>query len=227
MNTQCVKLTEEQLKKNTAKHLLTLLDEVSADGVLTDEEIKQMDAWLSHVDDEGIPAMIFLRTLIHDVLEDHVITEVERQDIVFAILRVMPDDISHAARLRYGTMFGCEDRLLGGTHVTKGQEKMMEVLYLPIPRNCTRDQACDLIMAAIDKRCESSGIHAMVLRFWGREDLVSYRSAACEWLDRWYAEDPDRYAAWVLWSKEHPECCSPESVTVGEGNEYLERLKAS
>jgi hypothetical protein len=228
MRNQPVQLTEEQLKKNTAQHLLTLLEEVSSDGILTDVEILQLDAWLSRTDDASIPAIAFLSTLIKDALEDRVITDVARQAIVFAILRVMPDEIGNAARLRYGAMFGGSDRPIVDPHMTAGQEKMMKTLGIPVPPECTRAEAIDMITAVVNESQALSSLHMIVLRFWGREDLVNYREAvsACEWLNNWYAEDPARYAAWRLWRKEHPECCSPDSVAIGEGTKYLEKVKA-
>jgi hypothetical protein len=39
-----------------------------------------------------------------------------------------------------------------------------------------------------------------VLRFWNREDMFeNSREEVSDWMDEWYAENPDRLQAWEIW----------------------------
>jgi hypothetical protein len=72
----------------------------------------------------------------------------------------------------------------------------------------------------------------MVLRFWDKvpppEDWG--KNEVIEWMDAWYTENPARLYAWELYKKEVGDTGNirdPESVGVGIGNAYLEKVVAS
>ena len=226
MNNHQVRLTPEQLKKTAARNLLAMLEEISADGYLSDEEITLMNAWLLQVDGEDLPAMTFLRSMIRPIVADHVITDGERQEIVYAILRIMPEDASRAARLRYGNVNLCTHLDEGDVPASRAQIRLMKALGLSIPEDCTCENAALLITQALEKRHELSGRHRLVLRFWGREDLAPFGNRyVCAWLDGWYSGDKDRFKAWTLWSQEHPGCSYVETLKPGIGYDYLADVK--
>jgi hypothetical protein len=226
MSDQPVKLTEEQLKNRTAQHLLTLLEEVSADGKLTDAEVFSLNEWLALHDDPAISGLLHLRKLVRDAVADGVISDLERHEIIATILRIMPDEIARVAILHFGSMSENPDWRIGHHPATGCQKRMMAELGISIPDGCTRAEAASLIAQVGNAGPGLASLHMMVLRFWGREDLKDYMKEACAWLDKWYDDDPDRYKAWRLWRKEHPDCCHPEGVAEGVGNRYLEKVKS-
>lgn len=226
MSNRPVRITEEQLKDRTAQLLLTLLEEVSADGRLTDAEVFGMKEWLALYADSQIPGMNYLRNLINDAVADGDISDAESREIISAILRIMPEEMERAAKMRFGSMTEHPDWRIADTPATDCQKRMMTELGVSIPVGCTRSDASWLIAQAAQNSQSFFYLHSMVLRFWGREDLKGYAKESCAWLDRWYEEDPDRFKAWKLWRKEHPDCCSPEGIAEGAGNKYLERVKS-
>jgi hypothetical protein len=226
-NESGLQLNEVQLRRESAQHLLTLLEEISADGYLSDEEILQLGEWLEMEEDRRIPAMTFLRSLIGDILSDNAIVDSERLEILHAVLRIMPDEESRIARLRIGYVTRCTDLHAQDMLATKEQIQLMKILGIEVRQNCSSEQASELLREAIEKRHTLSGKHLMVLRFWNREELAKNGSRFVSlWLDNWYRGDPDRYTAWSLWNRDHPECCFPENLEAGAGFEYLVRVKA-
>ena len=227
MDNQHIQLTEEQLKKDAARQLLELLEEVTASGRLRDAGIYRLDEWLSQADGAGIPAVAFLRDLVKDSLRNRIIVRAKRQELVRAILRIMPDEASEAARLRCGRFTHEEDARSCDVPATPEQLNLMEALHVTYPWDCTCATAAELIEAAVCKRTVLSGKQLMALRFWGREDLAGYgNELARAWLRGWYRADPHRLVAWDLWVKEHPECIAPDNIPVGVGSTYLERVKS-
>lgn len=79
--------------------LLTLLQEISADGIITDDEAKELHEWLLHNRNEGIPKFEFLRGLLDQFLADGKITEPERKAIHAAIEKVLPPELRQEAKL--------------------------------------------------------------------------------------------------------------------------------
>jgi hypothetical protein len=154
-----VRLTEKQLTLGTARELLALLRAISAEGLLSDEDIRLLGDWLRRETENDLPALNYLRALIENVLHDQVITETDRRDLVNAILNVMPEDICREARLR----FGCAARVAHGgiveprddtprLPVSEEQLLLMEVLGISLPEDCTYAQACELIAKRLGGR---------------------------------------------------------------------------
>lgn len=71
--------------------LLSILKEISADGVLDDEEINSLYDFLRNYDSED-PKVNYLRVLISEALEDGVITEDERREVIRVVLKLYPPE---------------------------------------------------------------------------------------------------------------------------------------
>ena len=237
MASKPVALTEDQLKEGNAKALLALLESISADGRLTDAEILQLDTWLKQSREEKIPAFTYLRGKIEGVLADRIIIEDERRSIVAAILRVMPQESSARARARFNEASDLDREArsfeLKSQHetepVTEEQKRCLRALGREAPENCTRAEALELIDKAMGAGQPPTNRQMMVLRFWNRLDLAPKgRMGVAEWLDAWYAEDPDRLTAWTIWKEEHNEVGRqdpPDRVPLDVGAAYLDRVK--
>ena len=93
----------------------------------------------------------------------------------------------------------------------------------------SKGEASNLIDAMLNSRSGVSNRQMMVLRFWNRMDIADGgKNAVCEWMDTWYALDPDHVAAWELWKEAHGDCgrqISPEIVPLGAGIIWLEKIK--
>jgi hypothetical protein len=144
MKDQGFSLTEKQLEGQTAKRLLTLLKAVSADGRLTDDEVDLLNEWLNQAKEDNLPALAYLRKIIAEVLDDHEISDVERHDVVSAILCVMPEGDRRDARLRYG----CAERRDHGV-VMKAHQRD----EIPLPATCEQMDAMMILGIKVPKGC--------------------------------------------------------------------------
>jgi hypothetical protein len=69
----------------------------------------------------------------------------------------------------------------------------------------------------------------MTLRFWNRSDLTRKSKWDIEqWMEEFYAEDPQRKAAWEMFKNEIGDdgtFSNPEIVPIGAGEQYLLRVR--
>lgn len=107
-----VTLTKTQAATGAGMELLSLLESVTDDGRVSNEEIGQLRAWLSRNQGSGIEAVAFLADMIERILEDGKVTDRERRELHRGIERVMPKSIRDGAVERRGTAE--EVDLLGG-----------------------------------------------------------------------------------------------------------------
>ncbi len=78
--------------------LFTILDAISADGVVTTEEASDLHLWLHENRDAGIPQFDLLRTLLDQVLVDGKLTPAEQKSIQAAVERVLPPQLRQKAK---------------------------------------------------------------------------------------------------------------------------------
>jgi len=230
-----VTLTEEQLREQTAVRLLDMLENISADGVLTDDEIVWLDSWLESAEKTELPALAYLRGIVRDVLADRVIIADERRAIVAAILRVMPPDKRSLARVRFaeagkrGSTEESEWKADDNRPASPEQVKFIQAMGMKVAGECTSAKASEIIEGELSTSKPVSARQRMILRFWNRQDLASEgRASVDEWLDGFYAENPDRLAAWELWKSENGDCGrddSPDRVDEGAGEIYMGRIR--
>jgi len=79
--------------------LLTLLETITADGIIADDEIVALHQWLVDNRDSGVPSFDFLRSLIEKFREDGLITPAERKAIHAAVEKVLPPELREASKL--------------------------------------------------------------------------------------------------------------------------------
>ena len=88
-----VTLTKAQCESPVARDLIVLLTELSADGVVSRDELQQLRAWLEVDRGVDFPALSFLYETIDQISADGEITEDELDLLALAIERVLPKDV--------------------------------------------------------------------------------------------------------------------------------------
>jgi hypothetical protein len=93
-------LTKSQLDSPEALELLALLQTVTEDGHLLDEEVKALRAWLDDNASSDLPAVAHLRDVVGACLEDGAVSPEERAWLYKAIETVMPREHRDLAAVR-------------------------------------------------------------------------------------------------------------------------------
>jgi len=110
------------------------------------------------------------------------------------------------------------------------QLKYIADLGIPATGDISRDEASALIDQFLSTNGSITPRQWMVLRFWGKIPPPSGwgKTAVSEWMDNWYAENPDRRLAWELYKNETDDSnftSNPAKVPVGIGEQYLIKVR--
>ena len=206
-----VKLSADHLSSDIGVALLDLLDRVVADGTLSNQEIADLSAWLGEAaQNSTIPGIHFLREEVAGILADGSVSDAERNLLQNAILRVMPITERDRAKARIADARSRQretnrQRRLAefadADRITDRQLEYICALGGTCSSNATKAEASTIITELLEHA--PSARQRMVLRFWNRLDLMGAGVAGVTaWMDQWYAEDPNRLAAWTLWKQE-------------------------
>ncbi len=95
-----VALRKRATETGIIAELLTLLETVTEDGRITDEEAAQLRRWLDLNCDSDLPAIDFLRTVLNQILADGKVTPEERKALHSAVERVLPIELREKAKGR-------------------------------------------------------------------------------------------------------------------------------
>jgi hypothetical protein len=88
-----------------AAELLTILQTITADGRITEEEAKQLSDWLAdNTAAASLPGFHYLNGVLSHALADGLLTADERKEIFKAIEKVLPPDERRAAKERRGAV---------------------------------------------------------------------------------------------------------------------------
>lgn len=90
-------LTKTQIRAGVGAELLALCQSVTADGVLTDGEIAELNAWLDAHRASDLPAIAFLVATLERILADGKVTPGERRELYGAVETVLPPEARQAA----------------------------------------------------------------------------------------------------------------------------------
>lgn len=93
-----VSLTKRQLAEEQGAKLLSLLCEITADGKLTEEEVKNLGDWLLENQALDYPSVDLLLEVLARILADGTVSEEERLELHLVIERVLPVTERSAAR---------------------------------------------------------------------------------------------------------------------------------
>jgi len=91
-------ITKLQRKSAAGADLISLLQEITEDGTLSDFEILSLEAWLAEHEDSHLPARDYLLSVLRDCAEDGVISSQERVQIYHAVETILPPDVRATAR---------------------------------------------------------------------------------------------------------------------------------
>ena len=93
-----VTLRRGPTQEEIAAELISLLETISADGVIANEEVTNLRTWLADNADADLPAIDFLRRIVTSILADGVVTPQERKTLHLAVERVLPVELREKAR---------------------------------------------------------------------------------------------------------------------------------
>jgi type VI protein secretion system component VasA len=85
-------ITGDEREHAAVAELIRLCLSATADGVLSDDEIADLRAWLDDNASLAIPARDYLLSTVQHILDDGVITDNERTALFLAIELVLPPD---------------------------------------------------------------------------------------------------------------------------------------
>lgn len=227
-----VTLTKAVVTSQRGQELLEVLDNITADGDLSADEVSLLYRWLAEEGDD-VPAFRYLRTLIEDIAADGVLTPGEMLDLFMAIERVLPKAIRErvvARRIEAGILLG-EPPVSAWEldPITPAQRSYLQSLGSDPRRFPTKGAASREIERLLSGEGSISNRHMMVLRFWDSLSVAPHGKAAVNaWIDDLYVSNPDYLAAWNLWKSETRDRGrqdDPSIVPIGIGFTYLRRLK--
>lgn len=93
--------------EGVAAELLVLLETVTADGVITEEEARNLKGWLdTNQNNLELPGLEFLRLTVTQVLADGKVTDAERTAVYKAVERILPPEARRLAKERRGAVEG-------------------------------------------------------------------------------------------------------------------------
>lgn len=87
-----ISLTAKQLQLDTGMQLLAICQSVTSDGRLSDDEVHELQQWISDNQGHDLPAIQHLTANLEEVLLDGIITDGERQTVYKAIEAVLPPE---------------------------------------------------------------------------------------------------------------------------------------
>jgi hypothetical protein len=93
-------LTQRQRETEAGAELLNLIQAVTDDGHISDEEVEQLRHWLIANEDADLPARDHLHAMMEQVLRDGRITADERRELYKAIETILPPDLRPLAKMR-------------------------------------------------------------------------------------------------------------------------------
>jgi hypothetical protein len=225
-------IAQRQLEAAAGADLLDLLGLITADGKIELADVQRLRDWLFAHAGANLPAITRLTGIVVRLLENGVITESDKTGLYLAIERVLPVTAEGIARARRDSADGPAGQDEGAWRegpLSEAQRKYLQALGGKIADPATQGEAAEVIDQLLRQKPISSR-QQMVLRFWnqepGRDD--GPREVA-DWQERFYAEDPDRRAAWELFEQGAEDNGLPEDplrVPLGVGPTYLARIKA-
>jgi hypothetical protein len=214
--TRRLSLTKKQLQEESGATLLTLLNEIVADGKISEDEVLRLHVWTQAHGDSDLPAISFLREVIDGIIEDGSVSDSDRLDLHLAIERILPvtaRSLSKEARIQAEPPPELPPKI--------SRDDLLKM-------KADKGEASELIGELLGNK-PISPRQQMVMRFWGRERLAGEgpREIA-EWMDTFYSEDADRKRAWELFKQEVEDDGlqgDPARVRFGIGPTFLTRIK--
>jgi hypothetical protein len=93
-------ISKSDLESGAAAELVSLIEDITADGKVSDEEARMLHEWLEDRDLSTMPGIAFLRGVMEAVLQDGHIDDSERIEIYKAVEKVLPVELRRQAKER-------------------------------------------------------------------------------------------------------------------------------
>jgi uncharacterized tellurite resistance protein B-like protein len=95
-----VSISTAQAQEGAAAELVSLLQTVTADGKISNDEIKALHRWTRDNKDCGLPGMQILEETIESICADGRVSSEEREELAKVIERVLPPELREVAKQR-------------------------------------------------------------------------------------------------------------------------------
>ncbi len=95
-----ISLPKQAAQSGIVAELLMLLETVTADGKISDEEVAELNTWLYDNVVSDLPGIDFLRTTVTQILADGVVTREEKTALYRAVERILPPEARRQAKER-------------------------------------------------------------------------------------------------------------------------------
>ena len=93
-------LTRKQIESGPALELLKLLEEITSDGKITEDEATALQKWILDNQQVELPAVAFLKTLLDEMLIKGQISRDDLRSLQIAAERVLPPERRDLAQAR-------------------------------------------------------------------------------------------------------------------------------
>jgi hypothetical protein len=230
-NAARITMTNSQANSEYGRGLIESLKLICHDEVIGLDEIQILHGLLSG-GPKDLPAVPFLRRLTTSILLDGDVKGYEAYELRLAIKRVLPKVTGERLIPAPGKNPEPIDEDDASEDPVEEPATERQLTYIrelggiPTP-GLGQWAASDLIHQLKGDR-GATNRQKMVLRFWGREDLMTQSSAAISaWLDEFYGGNPLRSAAWHLYKVESggdERQKDPNGVPVAAGIKYFDRI---
>lgn len=226
-----ITLTSAQANSEFGRGLIESLKLICHDEVIGLDEIQILHGLLSG-GPKDLPAVPFLRRLTTSILLDGEVNGYEAHELRLAIKRVLPKVNRDRHSSASGTIHEPIDEDGSGEDLVVEPATERQLAYIRelggIPSPSLGQWAASDLISKLKGDRGATNCQKMVLRFWGREDLMNQSSAAINaWLDEFYGGNPLRSAAWHLYKVESggdEQQKDPEGVPVAAGIKYFDRI---
>lgn len=219
-----ITMTKAQATSAVGQSIVAAIISITEDGEITEQEARDLRALLDELDGTDVPAVDYLFDAIDDVLSDGKFDHADAWEMRCAFERVLPAPLRKRVFQEFDKAGAARAR-----RSTSPQRAYLETLGVMISVDTTLEEAAALIDRAHEERpLPVSNRQLMVLRFWDRLAVASRgRRGVTRWMCGWYM-DPRRKRAWELYKVESGDDgaqSDPESVPIGLGYKYLDRLQ--
>lgn len=249
-----VTLTKSDLDSEHGAKLVALILEATSDGVISDEEILALHSEICAMPQE-IAGIRHLRATIEDIAADTCCDESERTSLWRQFERVLPPEERkkiEAIRKQNEALQKEADRKrkaaendlrAARSETARGRASWhddpptaAQLSYIKglrgDPKSVrTKGEASALIDSLIRTPDSFTPRQRMILRFWDVTPPPNWSKLdVSEWMDAWYAEDPDRLTAWEAFKEsicDTGTSTDPNRVPVGAGAKWLALVKSN
>jgi hypothetical protein len=88
-----ISISSAEAQEGAAADLVALLQSVTSDGRISNDEIRALHRWIRENQDCGLPSLPLLKDTIESICADGRVSDEERVELATVIERVLPPDL--------------------------------------------------------------------------------------------------------------------------------------